>query len=240
MQVDEQFTLYRITNDKNGKIYIGMTVKSPAERLRSHIAASKRGSVMVLHRAMRKHGHEFFKIVSIAVENTRAAACEREIALIAELRSTDSTVGYNTSRGGDGGQGFTDATRSKIKTALTGRKLSMITRERMSVAHRGHTQSEVTRARIGAVIRGKKQSTEHKARNVEARRMNRAHVVGLHARLLALRLLAMCYSDVVEVLQNEFGLTVTSAQAKNIVSRHTRGLCGACRVAAVQPIVEVE
>lgn len=60
--------IYRITNIKNGKFYIGYTTMSAQRRLKSHIDETRRmqkqykGKKSYLHNAMDHHGVEHFKV----------------------------------------------------------------------------------------------------------------------------------------------------------------------------------
>lgn len=97
--------VYKITNIKNGKIYIGKTIKQLQVRWKMHIKHA-----MIEHRqtkfcnAIRKHGVESFSIETLCTCNTIEELNEREIEIIAEYQATDPNKGYNISTGGDGGK----------------------------------------------------------------------------------------------------------------------------------------
>lgn len=92
--------IYKITNNINGKIYIGQTKTSINRRFVSHKSAARRGINYILYKAIRKYGQENFKIELIEeVENNLAN--EREMFWIAEYNSTNNKFGYNSSIGGN-------------------------------------------------------------------------------------------------------------------------------------------
>ena len=93
--------IYQITNDINGKIYIGKTERSVQERWRKHISDSKRVECQnrPLYLAMNKYGIEHFHIEIIEETNQPE---EREKFWIEQKRSYKN--GYNATLGGDGRQ----------------------------------------------------------------------------------------------------------------------------------------
>ena len=91
--------IYKITNDINGKIYIGKTHNSIETRFKQHCADSIKGSCKnrPLYRAMNKYGIEHFHIELIEETDTPE---EREIYWIEQYNSYRE--GYNATIGGDG------------------------------------------------------------------------------------------------------------------------------------------
>lgn len=91
--------IYKITNDINGKIYIGKTEFSIIKRLNEHIhdAFRERNEKRPLYAAMRKYGAEHFHIELIEETDNPN---EREIYWIEQYGSFKK--GYNATRGGDG------------------------------------------------------------------------------------------------------------------------------------------
>lgn len=91
--------IYQITNDINGKIYVGKTERSIEERFKEHCKDSKRREFekRPLYRAMNKYGTEHFHIELL--EETDKPE-EREVYWIEQKRSFKN--GYNATLGGEG------------------------------------------------------------------------------------------------------------------------------------------
>ena len=91
--------IYQITNDINGKIYIGKTERTVEERFREHCKDAYRREFekRPLYSAMRKYGIEHFHVEML--EETDSPE-EREIYWIEAKRSFKN--GYNATLGGDG------------------------------------------------------------------------------------------------------------------------------------------
>ena len=91
--------IYQITNDINGKIYIGKTEFSIEKRFKEHCtdAFKDRNEKRPLYAAMRKYGIEHFHIELIEETDNPE---EREVFWIENKRSFKN--GYNATIGGDG------------------------------------------------------------------------------------------------------------------------------------------
>lgn len=91
--------IYQITNDVNGKIYIGKTEFSIEKRFKKHCRDSQRLTEehRPLYAAMRKYGIEHFYIELLEETDNPE---EREIYWIEEKGSFKN--GYNATLGGDG------------------------------------------------------------------------------------------------------------------------------------------
>ena len=91
--------IYQITNDINGKIYIGKTERSVEERWQEHQRNRDKESCKnrPLYRAMNKYGIEHFHIEILEETNNPE---ERETYWIEQKRSFK--YGYNATMGGDG------------------------------------------------------------------------------------------------------------------------------------------
>lgn len=134
--------IYRVTNQLDGMIYVGQTVRTIEERFRGHIKADS-----YLGRAIRKYGAENFTIEVIEECDTREQLNEREIFWIATLNCKVPN-GYNLTDGGEGTVGCypSDETRAKLSVATSGENNPFFGRHhteeslaKMSEAHRGNT-----------------------------------------------------------------------------------------------------
>ena len=94
--------IYKITNDVNGKVYIGKTLHSVEKRWKEHIKDSKRERTekRPLYRAMNKYGIEHFHVETVE-ECSVEVSEEREAFWIKEYNSFGKD-GYNATTGGDG------------------------------------------------------------------------------------------------------------------------------------------
>lgn len=97
--------VYKITNIKNGKVYIGQTINSVEHRFNQHWRETKSEhrlgkTTSYFHNAFHKYGVESFEI-SILEEVDNAQLSEREIYWIAKYNSTDRKIGYNIGSGGE-------------------------------------------------------------------------------------------------------------------------------------------
>ena len=93
--------IYVITNDTNGKQYVGKTNNSIEERFKEHISDSRRQRCekRPLYSAINKYGVEHFHI-AIIEECSAEESADREIYWIDKL-GTYGRNGYNATRGGD-------------------------------------------------------------------------------------------------------------------------------------------
>lgn len=93
--------IYKITNDVNGKVYIGKTSSSLERRWKEHIGSIGKRDCKdrPLYRAMNKYGVEHFSIEAVE-QCTNVNASERERYWISYYNSYHN--GYNATYGGDG------------------------------------------------------------------------------------------------------------------------------------------
>ena len=131
------FYIYKITNTRNGKIYIGKTGKSIKRRWTSHCRSAMNGKKSRFKCAIRKYGCDAFKVKCIAKCKTNAEANAKEITSIAYWKKRVKL--YNITIGGDGACGFRWSRASRIELSLSqfGRKHSNATRLKMSKSHIG-------------------------------------------------------------------------------------------------------
>lgn len=115
----ENYTVYQVTNTKNGKSYIGYTSSTLEERWKEHRKRARLGSDYHFHVAIRKHGADSFSPKVLFVEETLKGAKETEILMI-----LDRCPEYNKTMGGDGtpGHPMTDELREKIRANTPIRK----------------------------------------------------------------------------------------------------------------------
>ena len=184
--------VYRCTNTQNGKAYIGKSSYPLKDRWRWHCSASRAGSSLLLHRAVRKYGVGAFEVEVVATAETEEALDLLERATIAESESL-APRGYNLREGGEGGRHSED-TKAKIGAKARGRcrppeatlaaKATMEAKEvyplrgplapheieRLKGLNVGRPRSEETRRKISEALKGRKHSEETKGRIRDAKR----------------------------------------------------------------------
>ena len=140
-KVRQAMIIYKITNLKNKKIYIGQTKRTLEERMSEHC----RKGINYIDRAIKKHGINSFKIEIIEECKNIDELNERERYWIKKLE-TKAPKGYNLTDGGEGTAGHivSNETRRKMSELRKGRKfhpLSEEHRKKISLANKGRKRS---------------------------------------------------------------------------------------------------
>jgi len=105
--------IYKITNQVNGKFYVGKTMKSLSTRFYNHSYASKTGSTTYFHKAIQKYGEDSFIIEELDRCDSDILG-EKEIEWISKLKPE-----YNQTLGGDGGiLGYSHTERTRQLLSL--------------------------------------------------------------------------------------------------------------------------
>ena len=109
--------IYKITNTINNKIYIGLSTKS-VEKSTNYL-----GSGEMQRRAIKKHGKEnFIKEILEDGISCMQILSEREIYWINKYNSTDHSIGYNITKGGEGFKSnHTQESKDKIRKFYKGK-----------------------------------------------------------------------------------------------------------------------
>lgn len=99
--------VYRITNNLNGKCYVGITTNGLSRRWKEHLAPSKRTlrATRPLYAAFLKYGSDNFSIAEVATASSVEELKALERRYIAEF-GTFAPGGYNLTIGGDGVTGY--------------------------------------------------------------------------------------------------------------------------------------
>lgn len=119
--------IYKITNNINGKCYIGKTERTVEIRWFEHIRPSKRKLDLPLYRAFSKYGIDNFSIEEIE-ECNDAILDEREIYWIDYFDAYNK--GYNCTAGGEGGiKTYEEDIDVIIERYLSGERLDLICKE---------------------------------------------------------------------------------------------------------------
>lgn len=109
--------LYKITNQLNGKVYIGQTIDIKG-RWSAHKSNAKNPEKtgQYIHRAMAKYGVDNFTFENIATCITQEGADETESSLISQYDSRNKEFGYNLKTGASYG-GHSEETKQKQSEA---------------------------------------------------------------------------------------------------------------------------
>lgn len=164
--------IYKITNVKNNKVYIGQTIKRLASiRFSNHVYKLTRNKHANEHlqRAWNKYGRDSFTFEVIETCLTLDAVDEREVYWISFYKATNTEFGYNKSLGGHGTHSVSDETRRRISIANTGGKgrlgQKLSEKERLFISNRtkghlnpmyGKTHTPEARKKISIAASGDK------------------------------------------------------------------------------------
>lgn len=164
------YYIYRITNNINGKTYIG-------QHKYENLNDSYMGSGILLHKAFKKYGIEnFTKEILYSRILNKDTADSMEIFAIKKERALGKAE-YNIANGGLGRGAVSDETRKKIAEANRGKHHSEEARRKISEArkgkpspHKGSPRSEETKCKIAEARKGKKLSDEARQHMSEAKK----------------------------------------------------------------------
>jgi group I intron endonuclease len=136
--------IYKVTNEVNGKIYIGQTIQKLSGRRSHHLSAARNGVKTAFCNALRKYGSSVFKWSIIERCYSADELNEMEFHYIKQYKILGFIL-YNMAEGGDSHSGFshTEAAKTKMRLAHHDRKpISESTRRKMSKAHKGFRHTE--------------------------------------------------------------------------------------------------
>ena len=165
--------IYKITNEINGKIYIG---KHSTDNLNDGYM----GSGVVLRQAIKKYGVENFTKDIIEFCDKEVELNDLEKHYIDKYKSTDKSIGYNLTPGGDGysvghtswlkGKHVSEETKRKISEANKGRKHTEEEKKKLSELGKGRHHSEESKKKLSELGKGRHHSEETKKKLSEAKK----------------------------------------------------------------------
>lgn len=165
------YYVYKHTNLKNGKVYIGITRQKPSRRW--HGGNGYRDQPLFWN-AIQKYGWDGFshEILLQGLSETDAYAKEQEY--IEQYKSTDREHGYNIAGGGIDSARFTTEYREKLREANKKRPpMSVETRLKISLSRQGRKMPPLTeeqRKKLSASLKGRTFSPEHCRKISESKR----------------------------------------------------------------------
>jgi group I intron endonuclease len=130
---DNNYTVY-MHKTPSGKVYIGITKRDPEARWQNGYGYWNNPH---FKKAILKYGWDNIQHKILFDNVSKEKACQIEIELIREYKSTDPTYGYNHSIGGSCGSNGLQwdwNRREKLRKANLGKKASLETRLRQSEA----------------------------------------------------------------------------------------------------------
>ena len=153
--------IYKITNQINGKIYIG-------KHSTDNLDDGYMGSGILICKAEKKYGLENFTKEYLAFCDTEEKLNWFEKFYIKKYKAKE--VGYNLTDGGDGHLGFimTEETKQKLSEAKKGKTFSKEHKQKLSEAKKGKTLSEEHKQKISEAKKGKTLSEETKQKISDA------------------------------------------------------------------------
>ncbi len=134
--------IYKATNLINGKIYIGQTVYSLIDRANGHVSKSNTTKNNYFHNAIKKYGASNFKWQVVCLCPNIKSLNEQEEYYIAYYNLMNN--GYNLKSGGLNNL-FSDKSKNKIRSAMTGKKHSEETKNKISIARTGKKHTKHTK-----------------------------------------------------------------------------------------------
>jgi len=141
--------VYVITNNVNGKQYVGQTIQTLKQRWQHHgwksTTSTGRHPIAL---AMRKYGKAKFSIIQLEQCFTQKQLDEQETFWAHKL-NTFSPNGYNL-KTGNGPGSCSPEVGKKISLALKGRKISGAWKKRLSQSHKGLPVPAITLAALQA------------------------------------------------------------------------------------------
>lgn len=147
--------IYKTTNTKNGKIYIG-------QHHAKEFDPSYLGSGYLLMKSISKYSRDVFKVELIEWCISKKDLNEREIYYIDKYNSQNLSVGYNIACGGQGGNLGPEVIK-RISESLKGVPCSEEKRKKISRSLIGRKNPEAGK-KISEKLKGKKRTEEQRQR----------------------------------------------------------------------------
>lgn len=162
--------IYKITNTKSGKVYIGKRMLNSKKFMES----SYYGSGIYIKRTISKIGKEYFNreiLEEVEEVDNGIALSIRERYWISHYKSNSREYGYNLSEGGENFPGFHHSKETKQKIgksnaiALIGNIISEEAKKKISDALKGRIITREHRTKISEALTGKPKSELHNLHN---------------------------------------------------------------------------
>lgn len=179
-----KFIIYKLTNLKNNKIYIGQTINKIEVRINRHFYMSYKNPKCLIDKSINKYGVDCFICEIIEYCNNITELNEKEYYWILYYKSLIPN-GYNISEGGNNkhlsestkkllsninkGKKVSEETKQKIKESTTqeknhfyGKKHTEESKRKMSIFQKNKIISEESKRKMSLSQKGRKHSEETK------------------------------------------------------------------------------
>jgi group I intron endonuclease len=165
----KKYSVYKVTNAVNNKIYIGITSKTVKARITQHISKSKHGSKLAFHSAISKYGIESFTVTTMHYDLTESEAINLEIDYIKKFNSFGD-CGYNMTIGGDGTVGHKCPELVKISTSKRFKGVPLTKEHRLKISMANKGVKKVITDKMRAVYLARKGTHQSEALAAESRK----------------------------------------------------------------------
>lgn len=95
------YTIYKVVNKVNNKVYIGATSQTKEDRFNGHVSRANSGSLYPFHKAIREFGRDNFTVVEVDTTTDPDELKQLEKKYIKLFQSNDPNFGYNSTEGGE-------------------------------------------------------------------------------------------------------------------------------------------
>lgn len=159
--------IYKITNNINGKVYIGQTKQTIKKRWSQHCSISGN---MFIQRSIRKHGKENFTIEEIDGANDITELSYLEEHYI-HIYNSMTPIGYNVKKGGMRGT-HTEEVRKRMAEAHIGMKYNITPEGRAILIEKNKNMiwTEEMRQKISATSKNRPSTMKGKKLSDEVRK----------------------------------------------------------------------
>jgi len=117
------YFVYKVTNQINGKIYIGWTSKSVGVRWSAHLdqVNAPSGKKYFFQNAIKKYGSDSFELETLISSYDKSFSLQMETYYIQRYQSHNPSFGYNLTMGGEGNIPILES-RLKMSNATKGER----------------------------------------------------------------------------------------------------------------------
>lgn len=165
--------IYKITNQINGKVYIGQTTKTLAHRKAGHLQAARDGLNRHLYNAIRKYGEENFKFEELCKATSKSELNYLEAKFITEYDSVRN--GYNMGYGGDNNVMFSEKVKSKHDAIMRSDDVRLKISKSMTEYRKNNPFTPEHRKKISDKMKGNQHFKGHHITEAHKEALNKSH-----------------------------------------------------------------